>query len=186
MPRAIRTSALFPRAAERLIAAGFEPIDRLTLLRLHIDDAVVDALPDVEGTRPFLPWHHAAAAIVDQDAFGPMWGNDASSLRAIRSATPHHRARVVRRDGRIVAIAISGAAGSNGYVQRVAVTTGQRRSGIARSLVVDALRWMHGRQIATALVNTGIANDAALALYEGLGFERLDDELTIAEYRPTG
>jgi ribosomal-protein-alanine N-acetyltransferase len=184
--RVIRTSALFPRATDVLAAIGFEPIDRLALLRLAVDD-VVEHLP-AAGRRStsMLPWHHHHAARVDREAFGLMWGNDATSLRQIRTATPAHRARVLRVDGRIAGFAISGLAGSNGYVQRLAVAPEHRRAGIARELTVDAVWWMHARRATTAFVNTGVTNTAALALYDGLGFERTDDELTIAELRLTG
>ena len=68
-------------------------------------------------------------------------------------------------------------------LQRIAVDSEHRRRGIARDLVVDALRWMHHDRRSRCLVNTGLDNSAALALYEGLGFERLSDVLTIAERR---
>ena len=70
--------------------------------------------------------------------------------------------------------------GSSGYVQRVAVRRDQRRRGVARALVIDALAWMRVRPLTAAYVNTGLDNAAALALYEDLGFERLDERLTIA------
>ncbi len=114
-----------------------------------------------------------------------MWGNDTSSLREIRRATPHNRARLVR-DGRDIAgFAISGAALDNGYLQRLSVAAAHRRRGIARSLVLDALNWMSSRGLTAAFVNTGVTNDAALRLYDSLGFELLADELIIAEYRLT-
>lgn len=184
--RAIRTSALFPRAAGVVLGAGFEPIDRLALLRLELDDETVARLPRSGRSDPLMPWQSGRAAAVDQEAFGLMWGNDAASLRDIRRATPHHRARIVRRGRRIAGLAISGAAGANGYLQRVAVTPAHQREGIARILVVDALRWMAGRDLSLAMVNTGVDNAAGLALYHGLGFERLDDELVIAEHQLTG
>ena len=37
------------------------------------------------------------------------------------------------------------------------------------------------RALTAAYVNTGFDNDPALALYEDLGFVRLDDQLTIVE-----
>jgi ribosomal-protein-alanine N-acetyltransferase len=179
--RAIRTSALFPRAAEVVLAQGFEPIDRLALLSRPISERSTP--PAGRATRPLLPWHHSAAAEVDRDAFGPLWGNDAASLRDIRRATPRHRARVVRDGRAIVGFAISGAAGDVGYLQRLAVASTHRRAGHAHDLVVDALRWMHDSGLTSVLVNTGVDNTAALALYDGLGFRRLPDELTIAEQR---
>ena len=179
--RAIRTSALFPRAAEVVLGQGFEPIDRLALLSRPISRRSTP--PAGRPTRPLLPWHHGAAAEVDRDAFGPLWGNDAPSLREIRRATPRHRARVTRDGRAIVGFALSGAAGDAGYLQRLAVVSTHRRAGHARDLVVDALRWMSDSGLTSVLVNTGIDNTAALALYDGLGFRRLSDELTITELR---
>lgn len=183
--RAIRTSALFPRAAAVVLDAGFVPIDRLALLRLALADDALARLPRAGKSEPLMPWHARRAASVDQLAFGLMWGNDAASLRDIRRATPQHRARIARRGRHIVGLAISGAAGANGYLQRVAVAPAHQREGIARTLVVDALHWMSGRDLRLAMVNTGVNNTAGLALYHGLGFERLDDELVIAEHRLT-
>lgn len=181
--RVIRTSALFPRAAEIVMSSGFSAIDRLALLQLAISD-VADELPEPRRrTSPMLPWQHQRVARVDQDAFGPLWGNDSTSLREIRRATPVHRARVVRGGRQVVGFAITGLAGSNGYLQRLAVAGERRREGVARDLVADAVRWMHDRRASTAYVNTGTSNDAALELYDGLGFVRLDHELQIAELR---
>jgi ribosomal protein S18 acetylase RimI-like enzyme len=180
--RAVRTSALFPNSTDVVLQHGFVVIDRLALLRHPLTAATVQALPSVESTQAFRPWSYREAADVDVDAFGPLWGNDRASLRDIRHATPHHRLRVVRRSRHIAGIAISGAAGDSGYLQRLAVRSDAHRQGIATRLVVDALRWMHDRSLTAGLVNTGVDNVAALALYAGLGFERLGDQLTIAEY----
>jgi len=180
--RSIRTSALFPHAAEALAEAGFRPIDRLALLRLDLDDRVIAELGrPVHRIRNLPLWMHSRAAAVDQAAFGPMWGNDASGLRDVRRATPAHRARMAIVDRRLAAFALSGAAADSGYLQRIAVAPERRRRGLARDLVIDALRWMNAQGRTRCLVNTGEANDAALALYERIGFERLTDVLTIAE-----
>jgi ribosomal protein S18 acetylase RimI-like enzyme len=127
--------------------------------------------------------HHAHAALVDQEAFGPLWGNDEQSIGDIRAATPVHRARRRRIGRHLAGFAISGAAGDSGYIQRLAVAHAARRQGVARDLVADALRWMRRRSFSTTYVNTGVTNDAALALYDRFGFVRLDDQLVIAEHR---
>jgi ribosomal-protein-alanine N-acetyltransferase len=181
----VRTSALFPRAAEVAFAHGFHAIDRLCLLRLPLDDALDHRVESRFGTslphtRPLRAWHHNRAADVDRAAFGELWGNDAASLADIRRATPHHRARMIGRR-RMAGFAISGCGGDSGYLQRVAVAPDQRRRGVALALVADALAWMRRRPLTTAYVNTGFDNVAALALYEGLGFVRMDDDLTIVE-----
>ena len=177
--RALRTSALFPRATTPILEAGFHPIDRLALLRRDLSD-IVD-LPEMSATRPMLSWHHRAAAHVDRSAFGPLWGNDAVNIREIRHATPEHRARIVRHHRSIVGFAVSGAAGDHGYLQRLAVLPAHQRDGFGTVLVVDALHWMHDSGLRTALVNTGLDNAPALSLYDRLGFELLDEVLVIAE-----
>ena len=50
----------------------------------------------------------------------------------------------------------------------------------SRALVADALVWMRGRPVTAVYVNTGLDNAPALALYEDLGFERMDERLIIA------
>jgi ribosomal protein S18 acetylase RimI-like enzyme len=172
---------MFPRAAEIVLGSGFEPIDQLVLMRRALDDGF-DA--STMRTTRLRPWHMRAAATVDQDAFGHMWGNTAKSLAEVRRATPAFRARLVRDHRKTIGFAISGAAGVTGYIQRVAVVDSHRRRGIARNLVVDALIWMRAHGLTHSMVNTGTGNEAALALYEGLGFIELDDQLTVAEFRP--
>ncbi len=194
--RAIRTSALFPDAAAVVLAAGFTPIDRLALLRTELDtwfrrhrDEAPDpaAGPDRATHRltPMRAWHLTPCSRIDREAFGLMWGNTPASLRDIRRATPWHRARLARHHRSIVGFAISGAAADTGYIQRLAVVPERRRRGAAVDLVTDALIWMHARGLSEALVNTGVDNVPALTLYDSLGFQRLEQELVIAELRQT-
>jgi ribosomal protein S18 acetylase RimI-like enzyme len=184
--RAIRTSALFPDAARVVRAEGFTTIDRLALLQIELDPA---AAPDTGSSADshrlgtMRPWHFASCSKIDRESFGLLWGNSPASLRDIRNATPWHHSRVVRSDGELVGFAISGAAVDTGYVQRLAVAPEHRRSGRARALIDDALSWMRRRGASRALVNTGVGNEAALALYASIGFDRLDAELTIAELK---
>lgn len=184
--RVLRTSALYPRSAEIAHQLGFTTIDTLALLRLRLDDPVDRWIETQYGavlppTRPLRAWHHARAAAVDAAAFGVMWGNDAASLGEIRSATPIHRARYVGRGQQLAGFAVSGASADTGYIQRLAVHPEQRRRGHARDLIADALAWMRRRRLGMAYVNTGLDNLPALALYEGIGFTRMDEVLTIVE-----
>lgn len=204
----VRTSALFPLAADAVLDAGFEPLDSLVLLRAELIDDVPDqddddqdvpdqdddqdggdraghdrARADAHRVRRLWSAQHARAAEVDQLAFGPVWGYDARSLAATRRATPAHWAR---RVGTIDGYAISGAGGSTGYVQRLAVRPDRQRQGIADALVADALAWMRARRVGSVLVNTGVDNVAARRLYERHGFRELPDRLTVAERRIGG
>jgi ribosomal protein S18 acetylase RimI-like enzyme len=177
--RAVRTGAMFPRAAEVFADAGFATIDTLALLERDLRSI---RRPNIrlETKRLTRRQTHQAVAI-DRRAFGARWANDAASLRAIRRATPAYRARQLSVDGQLVAFAISGVAGPTGYLQRLAVEPRSQRGGRGKSLVADALCWMHDRHLANALVNTAIGNAAALALYDQFGFRQRADQLTIAE-----
>lgn len=188
--RRIRSSALFPAAAEVVIASGFAAVDSLALLRADLAD-LADPTDPADGAdladprlsiRAMRGWHHADAARIDQDAFGVEWGNNSSSLRSIRHATPNHRACRAVVDGELAGFAISGAGGRTGYLQRLAIAPPHRRAGAATALVADGLAWMRRRGLSSALVNTGITNEPALGLYARFGFRRLADQLTIAEY----
>lgn len=192
--RVVRTNALFPAAASVFERAGFETASELALLQLTLtgprggtrvgvgDVAVADSPPDRTRTRRMRQRDLAVVSAIDETSFPDSWTNDERSLEEIRRATPYHRSRVtVGPRGEITAFAISGRAATTGYVQRLAVLPSARRRGLARTLVVDAVAWMRRRGCGTALVNTAVGNDAAIALYRSLGFHSLDHRLRIMQ-----
>jgi ribosomal protein S18 acetylase RimI-like enzyme len=189
--RAIRTGALFAAAADRFADAGFAVVDTLMLLRADLGESTVGRPRGrADATAPLRARQHGAAAIIDCAAFGAHWGNGAADLAEIRKATTTHRARMRRAGastgrllhrGPIIAFAISGAAGGQGYLQRLAVLPEHQREGHGRALTVDSLAWMRRRRLGHAVVNTGIDNDAARALYESLGFRPLSDRLVVMQ-----
>lgn len=184
--RLIRTGALFPSAAASFEAQGFEPVAHLALLERLLAPGERLARPrtahDVTTVRMRtrdLPF----AAGIDASAFPAGWQNDERSLADIRRATPSARARLALFERRPMGLAITGRAGPNGYVQRVAVHPDARRLGLGRLLVLDALRWLARRATTRVLVNTDVENHAALALYASCGFHRRDDDLVVMERR---
>jgi ribosomal protein S18 acetylase RimI-like enzyme len=190
--RAIRTGALFAEAADRFAGAGFTVVDTLMLFRADLGDPSVarEKLPR-GATVPLRPHQHDAAALVDRAAFGAEWSNGGADLAEIRRATASHRARARRsltsasrgvlRRPPLVAFAITGAAGGNGYLQRLAVLPAHQRQGHGRALTVDSLTWMRRRRLGHAVVNTGVDNEPARALYESLGFRPLTDRLVVMQ-----
>ena len=62
------------------------------------------------------------------------------------------------------------ARGPRGFLQRLAVDPEHQGHGLGRALAIDGLRWMKRRGVDRAMVNTQERNDAALALYQHLGF----------------
>lgn len=181
--RLVRTGALTTANAQAAAALGFRVIDELLLLERALDGQS----PRRSGVRlaPLRPRHLDDAAMVDLDAFGPRWTHDAPALAEAMSATRlAHGVRSVERGRRVTGFAISGVSGSTGYLQRLAVERANRRKGVARALVTDALWWMARRDAARALVNTSISNEPAIALYHSTGFTVSDERLVVAEFDP--
>lgn len=163
------TSALAPAEQGAFLAAGFEVHERLHLLEHDLR-----RVPPVGGVRLRRAGPGDLAAVLDVDtlAFPPFWRIDESSLAEAVAATPSARFRVARVGPAVAGYAVTGRAGRRGFIQRLAVHPAQQRQGIGRALVVDALRWLRRWRVERAVVNTQVGNDAALALYEGLGFRR--------------
>ena len=206
-PLAVRTGALYPAAAAAFLEAGFEIVDRLALLERRLATSGPGSrLAPRERHGVVLGRLRRrdidAAALIDQDAFPAGWRNDSASLTDIIDATPQARARMAflpgtsrrrarpQRAGRLragtrdpVGFAITGRAGTTGYLQRIAVTADARRSGVALRLVDDAMLWLSRRGVDRVLVNTATDNDAALRLYASASFVRLADELVVLEHR---
>ena len=122
-------------------------------------------------------------AAIDQGAFAAGWQNDAASLADIVSATPQAHSRLAVDRRRPVGFAITGKAGTTGYIQRIAVRPDARRNGVGRQLLDDAVQWLMRRGASRALVNTGTENVAALEMYAAAAFEPLADELVVLEHR---
>lgn len=182
----IRTGALFPDAAAPFIARGFTEVDRLALFELALTARPTRRIHHIADRSEtsvvkLRPRDMATAASIDALAFEPEWANTATSLTDIAAATPRSRQRLACIEGQPVGFAITGRAGPVGYLQRLAVRPDARRRGVAEHLVDDATQWLTRRGATRVVVNTGIANIAALALYEHLGFTRLADELVVLD-----
>lgn len=188
--RLARTGALLPGAARLVMSRGWRPIDELVLLAVDLpngrDRRIPRHRPELR-TRRLRRRHLGAAARVDLAAFGPLWALDPASLRASARATGRARSRRVAESGDpVVGHALTGVSDDIGYLQRLAVHPDRRRRGIADALVLDALDWIEGLGCRRAVVNTSVANVAALALYRRHGFTELPERLVVAESEPFG
>ncbi len=166
----VLTAALADSALPPFAAAGFRPHEELCVLRHPLD-----TIPDAgEGhlIRRGSPRRDAdAVARIDHEAFEPGGSLDRRGLASVLRATSVTRFRLVgSADGTPDGYAVSGIAADCGYLQRIAVVPGRRRHGLARSLVVDSLRWMRRRRVREAWVNTQVGNRAARRLYRATGF----------------
>jgi ribosomal-protein-alanine N-acetyltransferase len=181
--RSALTSALTYTEQQPFLAAGFEVHERLHLLRHDLDDLPVTApAPATPRVRRGRRRDRAGALRVDGAAFSPFWRFDAKGLEDARAATPSSRFRVADGGGAVVGYAVTGRAGSIGYLQRLAVEPGHQRHGIGYALVMDGLLWARRRGAGSVLVNTQESNDAAVRLYERMGFVREANGLAVLEH----
>ncbi|HUC33003.1 MAG TPA: GNAT family N-acetyltransferase [Ilumatobacteraceae bacterium] len=177
--RRMRTGALGTAAGLRVEQAGFHAAQELLLLE-HVAPGSI-AGPRLHTTR-MRTSGRAGASSVDQAAFPEGWRLDAAAIADVCDATPHHRARIAGIvDGTPAAYAVTGRDARQGFLQRLAVRPEQQRQGLGRALVADSLRWLGRRRVHRVLVNTPVDNDAAIELYEGMGFDRLPEHLYVYE-----
>jgi ribosomal protein S18 acetylase RimI-like enzyme len=176
------TSALRPDEAPAFLRAGFTVREELHLLTHNTSQAArrlcATSARDIDrGLRR----DRAAVLALDDRAFDEFWRLGPVGLEDALTATPTSRFRVARGGDELAAYAITGRAGDDGYVQRLAVDPAARRRGWGRALVGDALTWLAARGVRRTFVNTQRHNVAALALYEGSGFTRVPGGLEILE-----
>lgn len=173
--RTIVTGALTPAESLGFVDAGFRIHEELRLLEHDLGE-----IPEVTcKTRRAHRVDRRGVLDLDARCFDEFWKLDGEGLAEAVDATPWSRFRVVVLDRRIAGYAVSGRAGSRGYLQRLGVAPETRRRHIGTSLVGDGLAWMKHRGVRRALVNTHTTNDAALALYQRCGFRLLTTPLRI-------
>lgn len=175
------TGALAPAEQAGFLGAGFHVEEQLHLLAHDLRD-LPPATPAERLLRRPRPDDLAAVLAVDAAAFPPFWRLDAGGLDEAVRATPHARYRVAGAP-EVVGYAITGRAGRRGFLQRLAVHPDRQRAGLGRALVLDGLRWLRRWRAERAVVNTQLENDAALSLYESLGFRREPSGLSVLATR---
>jgi ribosomal protein S18 acetylase RimI-like enzyme len=174
----VLTSAMGPAEGEPFVEASFTVRERLHLLTHSMEGE--PALPEREVTRATRRDRPNVLAL-DDLAFAPFWRLGALGLRDALDATPVRQFRATRSDGEpaLTGYAITGRAGDQGYLQRIAVHPAMRRTGLGHTLVADAMHWLWREGVTRSYVNTQLDNAPALALYESFGFQVLPTGLTV-------
>lgn len=184
--QAVRTGAVGPDIAADLGAAGFTTCQDLLLMSRDLTHGPVRPAPDPDiavlrsWPRPSRTAIHALLG-VDAASFGPIWTLDPDSFADARRATHRSRILVARENGAPVGFVLAGATGPGGYIQRLAVLPDHRRRHVASRLLEHAHGWLRDRGCTTAVVNTEVANHAAIALYQRFGYARLPYGLRVLE-----
>ncbi|MGI8752196.1 MAG: GNAT family N-acetyltransferase [Acidimicrobiales bacterium] len=172
------TGALSPLEQVGFLAAGFDVAERLHVLGL---DLTAELSPAPAGPGPVrVPRRRRLEVLrVDAAAFSNFWVFDERGLSDALAATPRTRFRMIRQDGAVVGYAISGRAGSRGFVQRLAVDPSRQGHGYGRLLLLDGLRWMRRHGARSAVVNTQLDNAIAFGLYTDIGFREQATGLSV-------
>ncbi|MAT20405.1 MAG: hypothetical protein CL419_04605 [Acidimicrobiaceae bacterium] len=176
--RSVVTAAVGPSERDMLAADGFTEHEALHLLRHDLQGPLPERPRRARGLRRGRAGDIDPILDVDRQTFEAFWRLDRDALHEAIHATPTARLRVIR-DPDIVGYAVTGRAGTQGYLQRLAVHPGWQGLGLGIDLVVDALHWLRRRDVSTCWVNTQEANAAALSLYTKLGFITAAHQLTV-------
>jgi len=177
------TAAVAPPERAAFLRDGFVEREHLHLLRHDLKKLPQAARrwprrPRAIGVERSTKADRSEIIALDARTFDEFWHLDGDGLADALEATPVSRVRVVRDPG-IVGYAVAGRAGSQGFLQRLAVDPEHQGRGLGSDLVNDALHWMRRRGANVAWVNTQEANERALGLYEHLGFKPADHRLTV-------
>ncbi len=175
------TSALAGSEQRPFLAVGFLPHEHLRFLGHDLVGVPYRPAVGPHHLRKAAPADYDTILDVDAGSFSPFWRLDRAGLEEALTATPSTRFRVATGGGGrwIAGYAITGRAGDQGYLQRLAVAVGARRTGVGRALALDGLRWLRRRGVQRAVVNTQFGNDAALALYVRIGFREEPSNLAV-------
>lgn len=111
--------------------------------------------------------HGSAMLALDERCFDEFWRYDAPSMS---EALAGQRAAVAERAGRAIGYTLAAVHGRSGSLGRVAVAPEERRRGIGRALVREALAWMAREGATDVTLSTQLENAAARALYRSEGF----------------
>lgn len=122
--------------------------------------------------RPMRWWHLEPVLAIERQVFPQPW--TAEQFWSELAGVPSRRHYVVaEHDEAVVGYAGVALGDDTADVMTIAVAGHARRSGIGRALLLDLVGVAARRRIREVLLEVRADNDAALALYESLGFTRL-------------
>lgn len=173
------TAALAPSESHAFVALDFEEHERLRLLTHDLDD--LPPLTRGPGLRRVHGRDWTGVLAVDKSSFPRFWQLDELGLRHAVTATPAARLRIITSNdpGAVAGYAITGRAGREGYVQRLAVEPREQGQGLGRRLALDGLHWLRRCHVRRAIVNTQNGNHVALSFYRHLGFRFVPSDLVV-------
>lgn len=182
--RHIVTSALGPRESRPFELVGFGLHHELHLLVRDLQQNPVSTRLNRQLTRSARRGDWEQVLAIDRLAFDEFWQFDGAAIRDALRATPSTRFHVARATPPL-GYHITGRAGQNGYLQRLAVHPDAHRQGLGRSLLNDSLAWLQRRNVRRVFVNTQLENTAAYGLYRAEAFELESYRLAVLQLQLT-
>lgn len=156
--------------------AGFDLWADLTLMRRCLDRIPPPGHLVLKGSEDDIP----EALRIDAAAFDEFWRFDKWALTEAMQATEESMLHVVRSsEGGLAGFAVTGAAQTIAYLQRLAVDPRWQGQGIGRSLVRASARWAKRTGSRALMLNTQTENVGAIGLYEAEGFSVLEEPLAV-------
>jgi len=173
----IFTSPLNPRERKIFKNFGYTTVETLILLKRSFDSP----LPNNETFRMHKIRQKDLQEIlmIDHAAFDSFWQFDKTAFLNAKNATPYTRLRMIKKDKKIVAYAITGAGITDGFIQRLAVSPEFQNCGFGTYLLNDGLRWLQRKGVTNTWVNTQPTNTAAINLYRKAKFEICENDLAV-------
>jgi GNAT superfamily N-acetyltransferase len=164
-----------------LLAVGFSQSTHVIFYEWHTRNLLVD-LPTEATLRGMTRSDIEAVVRVDQRAFNPLWQHSARALAAAFDLAS--LATVIEIDDEIIGYQISTASALGAHLARLAIEPDRQGQGLAKALVIHALRHFQRRGIERMSVNTQADNKRSQLLYENLGFKKTGQTFPVLTYHP--
>jgi ribosomal protein S18 acetylase RimI-like enzyme len=172
-------------AARPYMKAGMTVLHRLVTYRTRIESRGVagftrrlregpaapptpagPAMPSGVTIYPATSTDIRALLAVDAACFDDFWRYDPAALAGF---VQRDRVTAARRDGLVIGYTLCTLGTAEMSVGRLAVLPAERRQGVGRALLDDALAWAASSQVRSAVLCTEKTNAASRRLYESAG-----------------
>jgi ribosomal protein S18 acetylase RimI-like enzyme len=162
-----------------LLETGFVQVTRVIFYEWQVRDLLVD-LPQEATLRTMSRSDIQQVAEVDERAFRPLWQHSSRALAAAFDLSS--LATVIEIDKQVIGYQISTSSALGAHLARLAIDPEYQGQGLAKALVIHALRHYQRRGIERMSVNTQADNERSQLLYEKLGFKPTGQAFPVLVY----
>ncbi len=164
--------------------SGFVNDEQILMLSWEGEKAPDLVLPEGITIRLMTEADLPRIAMVDAEAFTPLWQNPLSILKQAYSHAVI--ATVAESKDGIVGYQISTDSPFGAHLARLAVHPQMQRRGVASALIGNLIAGLLTKEIAQISVNTQSKNERSLALYTKNGFKCTEEEYPVYSFQING